>query len=163
MKSIKKNLLYPLIFICGVGCQLSSNSNSTKNSLLSVPQMIDIACDSGVLFIRPTVEQIEQIKSNYQDEEHFYIMADDASFYTVNAIEYLENKNIDIFYLDSIKKVCFNKKDTFDFSNLAWDFVLYKKNKIPKIVPAIDLKYEFKNYFNINEPSESQKNDRVKP
>jgi hypothetical protein len=108
---------------------------------------IDIACDSCVLFIRPTIEQIEQLKSTYQDEEQFYIMADDASFYTANAIEYLESKNIDIFYLDSIKNVCFNKKDTFDFSNLAWDFVLYKKNKTPQIVKAIDLKYEFEYYY----------------
>ena len=161
-------ILIAFVFIAG-GCNqaTSKEEKQAEIGLLSTPRTIDIACDSCALFIRPTVEQIEQIKSTYQDEEHFYIMADDASFYTANAIEYLESKNVDIFYLDSIKNVCFNKKDTFDFSNLAWDFVLYKKNKTPKTVPAIDLKYEFKRYFNTNEstraPSENQKNDRIFP
>ncbi|MDR2917522.1 MAG: hypothetical protein LBV74_22240 [Tannerella sp.] len=98
------------------------------------------------------MEQIEKIKSNYQNTDDFYVMADDANYHTTSSIEYLESKNIDIFYLDSIKNVCFHEKDTFDFSDLAWDFVLYKKNKTPAIVKAIDLKNEFENYFNIKDP-----------
>lgn len=122
-------------------------SNSEPKSISQ--QVIDITCDSCVLFIRPSLEQIEQLISKYENEEDFYIMADDANFYTANAIEYLEDKNIDIFYLDSIKMVRFNQENILDFSHLAWDFVLYKKNTPKKIVKAIDFKYEFEHYFNV--------------
>ena len=163
MKTGKLIIIY-LICVFSGSCQLSNNNSDAKsvsqeiidticdysNEKLISQTTIDITCNFCVLFIRPTIEQIEQIKSNYQNEEDFYIMADDANFYTADAIEYLQNKNIDIFYLDSIKIVCFNEKNTVDFSDLAWDFVLYKKNTSPKVVKAIDLKYEFENYFNAN-------------
>jgi hypothetical protein len=152
IKTINSFLLFGLICIYCVSCQSTNKKKDTNNDILPVAQKIlDITCDSGVLYIRPTVEQIEQMKSNYSNEEDFYVMADDANFYSVNAIEYLQNKNVDIFYLDSIKTVCFNRKDTLDFSNLAWDFVLYKKNEEYKIVNAIDLKYEFEKYFDTAE------------
>ena len=167
MRNIKKISIYTLIYICCVSCQFSKSTNRLNNNLLSDQKKIDIDCDSCVLRVMPTLKQIEQIKSTYQKERDFYIMADDANFYSATANEYLKSRNIDIFNLDSIKKVCFNKKDTFDFSNLAWDFVLYKKGKAPQIVEAINFEYEFNNYFGINESmsesSESQKNDRILP
>jgi hypothetical protein len=148
MKSIIKFLCCVLIGAYSVSCQFSNNKRDNSPHIFQ--KVIDITCDSCVLFIRPTTEQIEQMKSNYQDEEYFYAMTDDMSFYTVTAIEYLEDKSITVFYLDTIKTVLFNGKDLFDFSQLAWDFVLYKKNEAPKIVPAIDLIYEFEKYFNLH-------------
>ena len=112
-----------------------------------IPPAIDIQCDSCVLFVWPTLKQIDRIKASYPNEEDFYTMADDANNYAVSAFEYLADKNVNVIYLDSIKRVCFNRGDTLDFTEVAWDFVLYDKNKSPKTVPAIDLTWEFENYF----------------
>ena len=158
MRIINFFLLYVLTYTCCISCQSPSRNKDTNNLLQTSQKVIDITCDACVLYIRPTEGQIDLIKANYQSDEHFYTMIDDASFYSINAIEYLQNKNINIFYLDTIKTVCFNKKDTLDFSNLAWDFVLYKKNKMPQIVKAIDLVYEFELYFDINKFSVQSEN-----
>lgn len=139
MKTMIRKILFILITLLCV-CPLFAKSTAN-------PPSISIQCDSCVLFVHPSAEQIERMKSSYENEEDFYIMADDANYYAATAFEYLDSKGVKVILLDTVRQVLFNESELCDYRDLSWDFVLYKKDSSPLIVPAIDLSYEFERYF----------------
>ena len=112
-------------------------------------QTINFDC---AFLVYPTEEQIEQIKKD-EGEENFYTIADDYNWYQSLAIEVLDSAGIR--QEDATRRYVTFKGDqkswTLDLrkANLpAWNMVLFKTNKEPIVVPAIDLtKESVREYF----------------
>lgn len=123
------------------------------NSVLSTPsesETVTIDTDSFIE-IQPTESQIIIAKS--ENEEGFYIAADDYAYYSYLAHEFLEDKPIDTVLVTKryIKFVSKDKTIYFDTqaeSTGLWTTLIFSPNKSPKIINVIDIQSEYLNYFN---------------
>lgn len=142
------NLFAIIVLFSTISC-ISKGNNKPENNECGFEiknKTVFISVDSCVIFITPTEKDIQEVKSRYEEQD-FYTLMDDLSFYEYQAKVYLDDKEIAIYRLDSLKKVSFNNEKIFDLNDNAWDLILYRKGSDPLIVKPIDIKYEFENYF----------------
>jgi hypothetical protein len=109
---------------------------------------------TAVVIIDPTEEQITQMEEEY-GEEDLAAIADDASYYLSEATLKLDSFKIKT--LEASKRFINLKGnrqswllDVRKEGAPEWNLILFHKDKIPEILPAIDLTDEkIKTYFNL--------------
>lgn len=116
----------------------------------SLVEIIDQDC---ALIIYPTDQQIEDMKKEY-GEDDFYTIADDSQYYQAMAIEKLDSAGIKKEGTEKryVKFTGTGFSRTLDIRRKgapAWNIILFKIDKAPKVVTGIDLTVDsVKTYFN---------------
>jgi hypothetical protein len=104
----------------------------------SLIQEIHSAC---VILVDPDTDQIAQWKR--EDEQGFYITADDANWYRASALTIFDSLHIPLVSADRrYLRLVGNKKWVLDVKkkNLPrWNIILFVPTKEPKITAAIDI------------------------
>ncbi|WP_048509729.1 hypothetical protein [Chryseobacterium sp. FH2] len=135
-------------FIVFISCKKESNlsvNNITDNTTKA--DTIKLEDKSQVIFINPTLSQIDSLKKLYKNVDDFYTMADDAHFYVAEAGEFIIKNNIDTINLGKNNFVKIGKR-MFPLSKYKpWTLLLYQKGKEPLNIFPINIEKEFLNYF----------------
>jgi hypothetical protein len=123
----------------------------TKDNIENIKlEIIDFDC---AILIYPTVEQIDEMKKEY-GEEDFYTVADDNSWYQGQAIGIIDSVGVKKTTARGQFLRLQGKQATWDLDirkkNLpTWNLIFFKTDKEPKIVSTVDLTVdEVKEYFN---------------
>lgn len=139
---MKAGLLNIVVLYLLTSCINTSGSNPCEDTRKDT-LFINEKC---VLIISPTLNELERIRQKYNTEEDFFVMADDAANYNVTAIEYVEQNDIPIIYVDTLIRVLnFNCRysidisDTLQVKNPLWQIVYYEQNQEPQIIESIDV------------------------
>ncbi|GAA5088744.1 hypothetical protein GCM10023210_12700 [Chryseobacterium ginsengisoli] len=101
-----------------------------------------------VIFITPTSKYIDSLKKTYKNEDDFYIIADDANYYTAEARDYILKNNIDTLDLYIDKKIRIGKIDIKLSKYKPWSLLLYRKGKIKNVFP-VDIESELPQFYEI--------------
>jgi hypothetical protein len=103
--------------------------------------------DNAIVYFKPTVVQLDSLRKTYENEEDFYISADDANYYWYLANQYLEKHHIKydtttmykFIYLQNEKqKLSFPKEMGFG------GFFIYEKGKYKDFSYSVDIGLEWK-------------------
>ncbi len=149
---MRKDIFNIFIFCFLTSCVSSSSKNSYES-----PRQDSLAVNKErcALILSPTSNELERIRSKYNTEEDFFVMADDAANYNFSAIEYLRQNDIPIIYVDTLTRVInFDHKyyvdlsDTLQVNNPLWQILLYEQNCIPQIIESTDIKSAVIKYNN---------------
>jgi len=96
-----------------------------------------------VIFVSPTIDEIDKIKANAKNIEDFYILADDVNYYSYEAEELLKKKNIPYKLTDNkkLKFIINNKIIEIDYSKSEqdWFVLIYNGKDKPTKTYAIDI------------------------
>ena len=116
-----------------------------------------VNCDKCVIEVGFTDKEVEYFKKE-MGEESFYILADDANYYSYTLKKYLEANGIEIKYVSRLEthytKLIFSN-ESIDIANLKWlyEYYLYQKGKKPhKLIDIVAPEDEINDYFNIANP-----------
>lgn len=113
-------------------------------------ETIDFDC---AILIYPTVEQIDEMKKEY-GEEDFYIAADDNNWYQGQAIGIIDSVGVKMTTVNGQFLRLKGIQTTWDLDirkkNLpTWNIIFFKTDKEPKIISTVDLTAdEVQDYFN---------------
>ncbi|MDR0971422.1 MAG: hypothetical protein LBM25_03445, partial [Bacteroidales bacterium] len=130
---MKKYIIYIILFI---GCNCFAQEN--KEYI--------IKDNFALIYLSPTLEYLDSIKQtlhNEDEEENFYVAADDANFYLYYAMKYLKENNISYIsipldysiYLQKEKERIFVPEEMGCFGCLF----LYEKGKYKEFISFIDV------------------------
>lgn len=107
------------------------------------------------VFIVPADEEINRMKLRCRSVEDFYVLADDAAFYSSEAETYLKQNGIKIVYADTTCRVLdfagsayIDLSDTVKIGNPLFNVVLYN-GYLPAIVLAAEVKAEAPGFFGL--------------
>jgi hypothetical protein len=142
-----------LIVFFTINCEYSNNKQKSYSSNADTI-FLQETC---VLSFELTEKKINDLKRKYENENDFYIITDDANFYSNKAFEYLKMQKINIIDIKGDKILNFNNNFFLDAKTIdLWDILFYKKNGIPITVKPINVEYLFSSYFycNFNELSD---------
>lgn len=129
----------------------STNINDFLISKRPTKNYTIIDSNSGI-FISIRDSEIEYYKK--EDEEEFYVAADDHVWYKYEAAEFLRSKNVKTVYPQT-RYLIFKQKDQkelyFDIlspkHSCSWKMILFNIDSLPKIIYSIDVKEEYETYF----------------
>ena len=123
-----------------------------------------VNCDKCVIEVGFTDKEVEYFKKE-MGEESFYILADDANYYSYTLKKYLEANGIEIKYVSRLEthytKLIFSN-ESIDIANLKWlyEYYLYQKGKKPhKLIDIVAPEDEINDYFNIANPKYPKENE----
>ncbi|EEQ62579.1 hypothetical protein HPMG_00036 [Helicobacter pullorum MIT 98-5489] len=123
-----------------------------------------VNCDKCVIEVGFTDKEVEYFKKK-MGEESFYILADDANYYSYTLKKYLEANGIEIKYVSRLEthytKLIFSN-ESIDIANLKWlyEYYLYQKGKKPhKLIDIVAPEDEINDYFNIANPKYPKENE----
>lgn len=124
---MKAGLLNIVVLYLLTSCINTSGSNTCEDTRKDTLFINNEKC---ILIISPTLNELERIRHKYNTEEDFFVMADDAANYNVTAMEYVEQNDIPIIYVDTLIRVLnFNCRysidisDTLQVNNPLWQIV----------------------------------------
>lgn len=153
-----------LLFGCKGTGKSSSNNDILKDEVTQQTVRTDTVLIEGEkvsVFIIPTNEDIHRMKSQYDSEEDFQTIADDAAYYSYEASNYLNKQAIDVLYIDTTCRVInfgnsfyIDLSDTATIHNALFDIILYKKDNRPAIIPSIEIKNDAQHYFSLEKTIE---------
>lgn len=108
--------------------------------------------DCGII-LSPDSEQIDAMKGETEEEQqNFYIAADDNNFYQYETSKFLDSLNIKKIY-PKTRYLKFSKNnenlmfDTKAKYSDGWMVILYLNNKKPKIVDFVSFEYSYNQYI----------------
>ena len=105
------------------------------------------------IIINPDSLQIEAMKGETEEEqENFYIAADDNNYYQDEASKFLDSLKIKKIYPKTryLKFTKNNENIFFDTKakySRGWMVILYLNNKKPKIVDFVSIEYSYNKYI----------------
>ncbi|MBT33816.1 MAG: hypothetical protein CMO01_29485 [Thalassobius sp.] len=119
-----------------------------------IDKRIDYSC---AVFISPSEAKINEIKNECEQEDDFYIIADDNIYYAYTAAEIVSSLKIKTIDLTSGTVKFTNPKnkenwtvDTEKVGAPGWNIILYKPGRKPAFKSSIDLsEAEVKTYFGL--------------
>lgn len=148
-----KIYIFTIFVFCFFASCVSTSGKSTRENPRK--DSLFVKNERCALILSPTSNELERIRAKYNAEEDFFVMADDAANYNFNAIEYLEQNDIPIIYVDTLIRVInFDHKyyvdisDTLQINNPLWQILLYEQNCTPQIIESIDIKSAVIKYNN---------------
>ncbi len=152
MKSLLQ-LSYIIIACYCVSCRNADKINANLNRYKNANFDIIILRQNIVIFVSPEEQEMNSLKKKH-DEGNFYIIADDANFYTASAMEYLDSIQIKYINGNRRKKFGFynsqNKLVEINHKNYtsSWYAILYNnESKKYKIVDLINFIEDFELFF----------------
>lgn len=139
-----------VIFLSIFSFSISCKRNDDKKIQVKNNKDTIFLNEKSVLFISPSIKKLEKLKKQYGED--FYTIADDANYYSANALEYMDslhekylnrNENTIIAYKDK------GKVKIIPLSQKNWYSILYKNNNY-EIVDLVNFKKEYISFFQQN-------------
>ena len=116
-----------------------------------------VDCDKCVIGVGFTSDEVERFKKE-KGEDDFYVLADDANYYSYVLMKYLEANGIEYKHVSRLEsphiKLVFPNA-SIDIKKLNWlyEYYLYQKGKKPYRLKDIAMpENEINAYFNITNP-----------
>lgn len=144
-----KKLLILAILSCGVVFGVDAHESAQD----STHKDYIVKCDKCVIDVGFTDADIEAMKKKY-GEDDFYVVADDANYYSYNLSKYLEQHNIEYVSVGRLERafetLIFPNDKIIIKKDDIYDYYLYEKNKKPvKLKDSVDFVPEINAYFGI--------------
>jgi len=146
--TIKINIVFLLVLISIFSCKKVEVNDVIQSNKLNDTILIEYS-KCNIFDLKFNQGKLLKIKNKYSEED-FYIIADDANFYTSKAHDFLANKTSSLCNLkmDSNNVLLFENKYSIKYTDLSYgDFIFFKEGKKPIIVSLINFEKVFLEYF----------------
>ncbi|WP_155995251.1 DUF5991 domain-containing protein [Tenacibaculum ovolyticum] len=144
---MKKIISYIILIFIFFGCK--NKSDLSQKVIIQSNDTIMINHKECVIDIKFDIQKMNDLKNKYGDED-FYVIADDANFYTAEVNDFLKKKGKKIIYVKMKPNTIlgFNNKYYMSYADIAyWDYILFKETKKPKVISPINFESAFKKFF----------------
>jgi len=131
---------------------LISCKQKVENKIISFEKVISndtlyFENQNLAIFINPTITYIDGLKKTYNNEDDFYIIADDANFYNAEAQYFLKEKKIKIENISNNQFLKIGDTIIKISQYKPWTILLYNKNGSFNNFAPIDIKESYLQFF----------------
>lgn len=141
------------IILIIIGGLLSCNNQQPKESKIEkdlypiVSDTININ-EPYIFWFNITGRKVDDEKLKYQAEDEFYITTDDITYYFNESLTFLNSQSLPIIEITDNVVLNFGNKIYINSSDISYlNFIFYKSDTLPIIVPPIDAKFMYEEYF----------------
>jgi hypothetical protein len=126
------------------GASLVMSTSAPADGGGEVPDSLTFA-ERVMVFVTGTAEDIDEMRASH-DEDDFYIAADDANWYRATAIEFLEERQLPIRYIEGRRPLYFvvaGEARLYDLSEVSTldVVILYDTDREPCILTPVDVPF----------------------
>lgn len=147
-----KRILVILMLFLMVSCAKNKGNQNQEFVQAENKKVEEVFEGKCAVFFSPAYEELMKIKEK-TDEHDFTESMDDTIYYEYQAEEILQKTGIKIYRVNN-KKVVFKKNsgekktiNTLQATEMLWGIILFNGVHDPKIISAMDVETEIKNYF----------------